>query len=107
MDNYLLVGMLAVFVGLLFVQSRNRKKQATQMQEGLKPGAEVMLTSGIIGSVVAVAGDRVVITTAGTTKIEVATGAVLRVLKAADPSDSPETAPKKSSSSKSGKSNGK
>ena len=84
MDNYLLIGMLAVFVGLLFVQSRNRKKQANQMQEGLKPGAEVMLTSGIIGTVVAVAGDRVIITTAGTTKIEVASGAVLRVLKSVE-----------------------
>ena len=81
MDQYLLLGMLAVFVGLLFVQSRNRKKQAAALQENLKPGSEVMLTSGIIGTVEAVAGDRIVIVTAGTTKIEVASGAVLRVIK--------------------------
>ena len=82
MDSYLVLGLLAVFVGLLFVQSRNRKKQAAQLQEGLKPGSEVMLTSGIIGVVDAVAGDRVVLTTAGSTKLEVASGAVMRILSA-------------------------
>lgn len=81
MDQYLLLGLLAVFVGLLFVQNRNRKKQAAALQENMKPGSEVMLTSGIIGTVEAVAGDRIVIVTAGATKIEVASGAVLRVLK--------------------------
>jgi len=82
-QNLLPVLLIAVFAVMLFVQSRNRRKQAAAMSESLEPGCEVVLTSGIYATVEAIADDRLIITTAGTTKLEIARGAVVRVTKTA------------------------
>lgn len=54
-QQYLFLILLAVaFVALIVLPGRQRKKmqaQTQQMQESLKPGAEVMTTSGIHGTV--------------------------------------------------------
>jgi preprotein translocase YajC subunit len=81
--DFLPLALLAVFVVLIWNQSRNRKKQAQQLAASLEPGCEVMLSSGIIASVEAIAEDRVIVLTAGSTKLEVVRGAVVRVTKSA------------------------
>ena len=81
--DYLPFVLLAVFAVLLWNQSRNRKKQAEQLAAALEPGCEVMLSSGIFAVVEAIADDRLIVTTAGSTKLEVVRGAVLRVTKPA------------------------
>jgi preprotein translocase subunit YajC len=82
-ENLLPVLLIAVFAVMLFVQSRNRKKQAAQMAESLAPGCEVVLSAGIFATVDAIADDRLMVTTAGSTKLEIARGAVVRVTKSA------------------------
>jgi preprotein translocase YajC subunit len=81
--DYLPFVLLAVFAVLLWNQSRNRKKQAQQLAAALEPGCEVMLSSGIFAVVEAIADDRVIVTTAGSTKLEVVRGAIVRVTKSA------------------------
>ena len=74
---------LLVFVaGLFFLMwSKNRKAKAAadELRNNLAVGSEVMLTSGIYGTVVAVAEDRVTISS-GNSSLEVAKGAVMRIL---------------------------
>ena len=82
-QNLLPVLLIAVFAVMLFIQSRNRKKQAAQMAESLAPGCEVVLSAGIFATVDAIADDRLIVTTAGSTKLEIARGAVVRVTKSA------------------------
>ena len=82
-QNLLPVLLIAVFAVMLFVQSRNRRKQAAAMAASLEPGCEVVLTSGIYATVDAIADDRLMVTTAGSTKLEIARGAVVRVTKTA------------------------
>ena len=96
-DNLLPILLIAVFAVMLFVQSRNRKKQAATMAAALEPGCEVVLTAGIFATVEAIADDRLIVTTAGSTKLEIARGAVVRVTKAASENKIPaaKTAPKK------------
>jgi preprotein translocase YajC subunit len=91
-DSLLPVLLIAVFAVMLFVQSRNRKKQAATMAAALEPGCEVVLTAGIFATVEAIADDRLIVTTAGSTKLEIARGAVVRVTKSAK--DNKGVAPK-------------
>src|SRR5690625_7087222 len=44
-----LIGVLIIF---MFRNSRKRRQQMQEMQDGLRPGAEIMLQSGIFGTVV-------------------------------------------------------
>lgn len=81
--DYLPLVLLAVFAVLIWNQSRNRKKQAQQLAAALEPGCEVMLSSGIYAVVDAIADDRLIVTTAGSSKLEVVRGAVVRVTKSA------------------------
>lgn len=71
--------LMFVVLGLMWNNGRKRKKAALELQESLKAGAEVMLTSGIYGTVSSVADDRLTIKS-GTTTLVVAKGAVMRVL---------------------------
>lgn len=82
-QNLVLPLLLGVFAVMLFVQSRNRRKQAAAMASALEPGCEVVLTSGIYATVDAIADDRLIVTTAGTTKIEIARGAIVRITRPA------------------------
>lgn len=83
----LIAGAMIVF---MITSSRKRKSQAAQMASKVLPGAKVMLSSGIYGDVTSVSDDRVVIKSAGSTSLEVAKGAVIRVI---------ENAPEKKASS--------
>jgi preprotein translocase subunit YajC len=77
---------LIVMVGfmglLLWNSSRSRKKQAAQLAAQLEIGAEVMLGSGIFGTIEAIADDRVILLS-GTSTLEVARAAISRVSKSA------------------------
>lgn len=83
------VGMLA----FMFFNGRKRKAQAAEMATKVLPGAKVMLTSGIYGEIVSIKDDRVVIKSAGSTQLEVARGAVARVVENA-PTKKPAAANK-------------
>ncbi|MGI8434970.1 MAG: preprotein translocase subunit YajC [Nocardioidaceae bacterium] len=66
-----LVGLLALVYLLLIRPARRRARDQAQLQQSLSPGDEVMLTSGIFGSVVMVDDERM--------QVEVAPGTVLSV----------------------------
>lgn len=85
----LIAGAMIVF---MITSSRKRKAQAAQMAAKVNVGAKVMLSSGIYGEITSVSDDRVVVKSAGSTSLEVAKGAVVRVI---------ENAPEKKSAVKS------
>ena len=101
MDQIFLVVMIAMMGFLLWNSSRTRKKQAQLLAEQLAVGVEVMLGSGVYGTVESIAADRLVIKSAGST-LEVARGAVARVLPApvAEPTVSKAATAKKESTPK-------
>ena len=74
----ILIGGMVVF---MVMSGRKRKAQAAEMATKVQPGAKVMLTSGIYGDVTSVTEDRITVVTAGSTKLEVAKGAVVRVVE--------------------------
>jgi preprotein translocase subunit YajC len=75
-----LAGAMIVF---MVMSNNKRKRQAAEMTTKVLPGAKIMLTSGIYGEVVSVDEDRVTIKSAGSATLEVAKGAVARVIDAA------------------------
>ena len=66
---------LVAFYLLIIRPARNRQRAATQLQERLAPGVEVMTTSGIYGTVVGVDDT--------TVSLEIAPGTTVRFAKAA------------------------
>lgn len=90
MDPFLIV-MLGLIVLLMFFMFRNGKKrqQAIQdMHSNLKPGADVMLQSGIFGTVEEIdEEDNRVTVRSGTSSIVVHRNAVAQILAAADAVD--------------------
>ncbi|MGH3510070.1 MAG: preprotein translocase subunit YajC [Nocardioidaceae bacterium] len=88
--------LLAVVFWLLVVRpQRNRQRKLSLVQHELTPGAEVMLGSGIYGTVVSVEDDRVHLEVAPGTTITVARAAVVRVDSEPPGTDSafPDVAP--------------
>lgn len=65
----------AAFYFLIIRPGRNRQRQQQQMIAALQPGAEVMTTAGIFGTVAAVTDDEL--------SLEVSPGVFLRILPAA------------------------
>jgi len=90
-DKYLPFLLIIVFALFMFMQSRKAKRNAQDLENSVQLGAEVMLGGGIIANVDAIAGDRVLVTTAGKTQIEVTKRAIVRVLAA--PSEVKAAAP--------------
>lgn len=86
----LIAGAMIVF---MITSSRKRKAQAAQMASKVAVGAKVMLSSGIYGEITSVSDDRVVLKSAGSTSLEVAKGAVVRVIENA-PEKKATAAPK-------------
>lgn len=84
----LIAGAMIVF---MVMSSRKRKAQAAEMASKVAVGAKVMLTSGIYGDVTSLSDDRVVIKSAGSTSLEVARGAVARVIENAPEKKAAET----------------
>jgi preprotein translocase subunit YajC len=74
----ILIGGMVVFMVL---SGRKRKAQATEMATKVVTGAKVMLSSGIYGEISSVTDDRITLVSAGSTKLEVAKGAVIRVVE--------------------------
>ncbi|MEU8251250.1 preprotein translocase subunit YajC [Nonomuraea sp. NPDC048916] len=70
-----LILLVVVFYFLLIRPQRKRQQEAIKMQNSLAPGARVMTTTGLFGTVVAVDNDDVV--------LEVAPGIETRWVKAA------------------------
>jgi preprotein translocase subunit YajC len=66
---------LLAFYLLIIRPARNRQRAAQELQQRLEPGVEVMTTSGIYGTVVAIDEESV--------SIEVAPGTAVRFAKAA------------------------
>ncbi len=82
-NTLFLIVMVGFMALLMWNSSRNRKKQAAALAEKLAIGAEVMLGSGIYGTIEAIADDRIVVKS-GTSTLEVARGAIARVTKSAE-----------------------
>lgn len=66
-SSFLLIFMVLAVVGLFFMNSRARKKQAdaTAFRSTLQPGQQVMTSSGMFGTVLAVDGDKVTLVSSG------------------------------------------
>lgn len=80
MEQYLPLLIAGAMIVFMITSSRKRKAQAAEMASKVAVGATVMLSSGIYGEITGVTDDRIVIKSAGTTTLEVAKGAVVRVV---------------------------
>jgi preprotein translocase subunit YajC len=91
----IMIVMLALVVVLIFFMFRNgKKRQAAQqeMQNNMRPGAEVMLQSGIYGTIEEVdEADNRVTVRSGTSTLVVHRNAVSQIISAADSVDEPAT----------------
>jgi len=79
--------MILVFVIMIFFMSRSQKKQQRKREEmldALSKGAEVMLASGIFGTIVEVQGDSFLVEIADGVKIKVAKNGIADVMKRVD-----------------------
>jgi len=73
-DIFLVIA-LAVLVAMMFMNSRKRKKQVTDLLDSIQVGANVMLHSGIVGKITKIEGDRI--------ELESTPGTKLRAVKQA------------------------
>ena len=78
-SNIFLFAVLAVMIVFMFTNNKKRKAQAQKLQDTVVPGAYVMLTSGIYGTVVKVDEARLTIETTPGTRLEVNRLAVRQV----------------------------
>jgi preprotein translocase subunit YajC len=78
--------LLALIFWLLIIRpQRRRQQELSKTQQTLGPGTEVMLGSGIFGTVTSVEDDRVHLEIAPGTVVTVARQAVVRVIAPTDP----------------------
>jgi preprotein translocase subunit YajC len=90
--DFLLPVLLIAFMGfILYNSSRQRKRQAALIESASVVGTEVMLGSGIYGTITAVEGDRVTLKS-GSSTLVVAKGAIMRTVNAAEPAAAEPTA---------------
>jgi preprotein translocase subunit YajC len=80
--DYILLGVLAVMILLLVQQNRRRKKDTENLLSALAIGANVILHSGIKGTVTEINGDDLVIESTPKTKLVVVKGAVRAIAPA-------------------------
>lgn len=80
--DLILVGVLALMIVLLVQQNRRRRKDALKLMESLAVGADVILHSGIKGTVIEINGDDLVIESTPKTKLLVVKGAVRAIAPA-------------------------
>jgi preprotein translocase subunit YajC len=90
MDQYFLIIIIVAFAAFMFYSSRKRKKQQSETATQMVPGARVMLSFGVYGTLVSVDDEKV------TADVEVAPGTVITVhrqtLSRVVPEETPETA---------------
>ena len=80
--DYILLGVLAVMILLLAQQNRKRKKEAESLLSALTVGANIILHSGIKGTVTEINGDDIVIESTPKTKLVVVKAAVRAITPA-------------------------
>ncbi|MFM2384765.1 MAG: hypothetical protein RL166_639 [Actinomycetota bacterium] len=80
MEQFLPLLIAGAMIVFMITSSRKRKAQAAEMASKVAVGATVMLSSGIYGEITSVSDDRIVLKSAGSTTLEVAKGAVVRVV---------------------------
>jgi preprotein translocase subunit YajC len=85
-----LVGIALLFWLLMIRPAQRRQRETLRMQSAIEAGDEVMLTSGIFGTVKAVVEDRFQVEVAPGVVVEIARGAVGTVVTQAELSDEPE-----------------
>jgi preprotein translocase subunit YajC len=89
MDQYFLIIIVVAFAAFMFYSSRKRKKQQTETASQMVPGARVMLSFGLYGTLVSVDDEKV------TADVEIAPGTVITVhrqtLSRVVPEETPET----------------
>ncbi|MDO4242145.1 MAG: preprotein translocase subunit YajC [Microbacteriaceae bacterium] len=87
-----LLAMLVLMLMLSMFGSRKRQKAQMKMREEMKPGVEVMLTSGIYGTLVSIDNEknRAVINSSGS-ELEVHVAALAQVVPAAPDASEFET----------------
>ena len=94
MDNttltIIMFAVLAVFVFLTWRNGRKRKAAAEEAKSLYVPGAEIMTTAGIYGTIKSVEGDIIHLEIAPKTVIRIVAGAILRVVTS-DDSDAPKS----------------
>lgn len=83
--TWVILLVLILFWVFMIVQSRRRKQQQLQQRAGMEPGTRVMLTSGIIGTLVERTPDTMVVEVADGVQLTVVPGAIARTLPTLDP----------------------
>jgi preprotein translocase subunit YajC len=81
-SNLFMFVAIAFLVVMMFLNTRKRKKQQTEMNQALKPGAWIMTTSGIFAEVKSIEEDKLVIESTPGVKLILVKGAVARVVDA-------------------------
>jgi preprotein translocase subunit YajC len=73
---------IVVIIGLMFRNGRKRQRTAAEMSTGLQPGAEIMTSSGIFGTVIAVddAENKITLRTGPSSELTVHRQAVGRIV---------------------------
>ena len=82
MDQLVMFAAIGFLVVMMFMNSRKRKKQQEELATAVKPGAWVMLTSGIVAEIISIDEDRLVVESTPGTKLTVVKGAVARIVDA-------------------------
>ena len=75
-----IVGIALLFWLLIIRPASKRQKDLARMQAALQPGEQVMLTSGIFGSLAATDGDALLVEVSDGVVIKVARGAIASVV---------------------------
>lgn len=84
--TWVILLVLILFWVFMIVQSRRRKQQQVQQRAGMEPGTRLMLTSGIIGTLVERTPDTMVVEVADGVQLTVVPGAIARTMPTLDPS---------------------
>ena len=89
----IMLGLVAVLIFFMFRNSKKRQAQMAQMQSNTRPGAEVMLQSGIYGTIESIDEEENRVTVrSGTTTFVVHRNAIGQVITPADaPEETTET----------------
>jgi preprotein translocase subunit YajC len=82
-----LIAIAAVLIVFMFVSSRRRKRDAETMREKIVPGAEVMTSQGIFGTLVSVDEDKneAIIETTPGTRLRVHSQTIAKVVETIEP----------------------
>ena len=85
-----LLGIALLFWFLVIRPTSRRQKELARMQASLKPGDEVMLTSGILGTLRTAEGEQVHVEIADGVLVTVARGAIGTIIQPGLVADEPE-----------------